>query len=260
MADHPETAQIINEYSRLRDALVRTAKADLKELMREDPVRRAKDAVKKLLRRPMRTKDELFWPQGMLLLGLLEAGEIQVVKDFFDRWISRGSVVIYPDDALAGYVLVRLYEQTADDKYLEGAHKVAEYLSRTERNEERMIVYQPGKPVQNIAADGAGMAALFLARYAKCLAALPADHRPGDVDVSSKEKINETGPAETAPAADTEIANVAYAEECADDARRQGPEYQAEGAYSAVRSTAGPGEDCRGTECDHRVDSVENGQ
>ena len=122
MADHPETAQIINEYSRLRDALVRTAKADLKELMREDPVRRAKDAVKKLLGRPMRTKDELFWPQGMLLLGLLEAGEIQVVKDFFDRWISRGSVVIYPDDALAGYVLVRLYEQTADDKYLEGAH------------------------------------------------------------------------------------------------------------------------------------------
>ena len=225
MADHPETAQIINEYSRLRDALVRTAKADLKELMREDPVRRAKDAVKKLLRRPMRTKDELFWPQGMLLLGLLEAGEIQVVKDFFDRWISRGSVVIYPDDALAGYVLVRLYEQTADDKYLEGAHKVAEYLSRTERNEERMIVYQPGKPVQNIAADGAGMAALFLARYAKCLAALPADHRPGDVDVSSKEKINETGPAETAPAADTEIANVAYAEECADDARRQVTDY-----------------------------------
>ena len=225
MADHPETAQILNEYSRLRDALVRTAKADLKELMREDPVRRAKDAVKKLLGRAVRTRDELFWPQGMLLLGLLEAGEIQVVKDFFDRWISRGSVVIYPDDALAGYVLVRLYEQTADDKYLEGAHKVAEYLSRTERNEERMIVYQPGKPVQNIAADGAGMAALFLARYAKCLAALPADHRPGDVDVSSKEKINETGPAETAPAADTEIANVAYAEECADDARRQVTDY-----------------------------------
>ena len=225
MADHPETAQIINEYSRLRDALVRTAKADLKELMREDPVRRAKDAVKKLLGRAVRTRDELFWPQGMLLLGLLEAGEIQAVKDFFDRWISRGSVVIYPDDALAGYVLVRLYEQTADDRYLEGAHKVAEYLSRTERNEERMIVYQPGKPVQNIAADGAGMAALFLARYAKCLAARPADHRPGDVDVSSKEKINETGPAETASAADTEIANVAYAEEYADDARRQVTDY-----------------------------------
>ena len=225
MADHPETAQIINEYSRLRDALVRTAKADLKELMREDPVRRAKDAVKKLLGRPMRTKDELFWPQGMLLLGLLEAGEMQAVKDFFDRWLSRGGVVVYPDDALAGYVLVRLYEQTADDKYLEGAHKVAEYLSRTERNEERMIVYQPGKPVQNIAADGAGMAALFLARYAKCLAARPADHRPGDVDVSSKEKINETGPAETASAADTEIAHVAYAEECADDARRQVTDY-----------------------------------
>ena len=225
MADHPETAQIINEYSRLRDALVRTAKADLKELMREDPVRRAKDAVKKLLGRPMRTKDELFWPQGMLLLGLLEAGEIQAVKDFFDRWISRGSMVVYPDDALAGYVLVRLYEQTADDRYLEGAHKVAEYLSRTERNEERMIVYQPGKPVQNIAADGAGMAALFLARYAKCLAARPADHRPGDVDVSSKEKISENGPAETASAADTEIAHVAYAEECADDARRQVTDY-----------------------------------
>ena len=225
MADHPETAQIINEYSRLRDALVRTAKADLKNLMKEDPVRRAKDAVKKLLGRAVRTRDELFWPQGMLLLGLLEAGEMQAVKDFFDRWLSRGGVVVYPDDALAGYVLVRLYEQTADDKYLEGAHKVAEYLSRTERNEERMIVYQPGKPVQNIAADGAGMAALFLARYAKCLAARPADHRPGDVDVSSKEKINETGPAETASAADTEIANVAYAEECADDARRQVTDY-----------------------------------
>ena len=225
MADHPETAQIINEYSRLRDALVRTAKADLKELMREDPVRRAKDAVKKLLGRAVRTRDELFWPQGMLLLGLLEAGEIQAVKDFFDRWISRGSMVVYPDDALAGYVLVRLYEQTADDRYLEGAHKVAEYLSRTERNEERMIVYQPGKPVQNIAADGAGMAALFLARYAKCLAARPADHRPGGVDVSSKEKISENGPAETVPAADTEIANVAYAEECADDARRQVTDY-----------------------------------
>ena len=145
MADHPETVQIVNEYGQLRDALVRTAEADLHRLMREDPVRNAKDAVKKLLGRAVRTRDELFWPQGMLLLGLLEAGEIQTVRNFFDRWINRGSAVVYPDDALAGYVLVRLYEQTADDRYLNGAHRIAEYLSQTERNEERMIVYQPGK-------------------------------------------------------------------------------------------------------------------
>ncbi len=219
MTDHPETVQIVNEYGRMRDALVRTAEADLHRLMREDPVRHAKDAVKKLLGRAVRTRDELFWPQGMLLLGLLEAGEIQTVQDFFDRWIRRGSAVVYPDDALAGYVLVRLYEQTADERYLAGMHRIAEYLSQTERNEERMIVYQPGKPVQNIAADGAGMAALFLARYAKCLSLSAAAGAPESAVEHKGEAADAADAARTADAEKTTSA--AYAEECAEDAKRQ---------------------------------------
>ncbi len=159
----------INEfYTKQKEALIRVSAGYLLALQKQEPVRLIKDRLKKLLGKDVRSRDELFWPLGMLLLGLLEAGEEESVRTFFDKWISRGKPVLFPDDALAAYVLVRLYETTGQEKYLEGADAAAEFLRTTERDPEGAIVYQPGKPVQNILADGAGMTALFLHRYGIC--------------------------------------------------------------------------------------------
>ncbi len=155
-------------YKTQKAALIRVSMEDLAALQRRSPVQKFKDSLKKLAGKDVRDRDELFWPLGMLLLGLLEAGELAPVTSFFDQWICRGCRVLYPDDALAAYVLVRLYEQTGEKRYLDGADAASAYLRTAERDAEGAIVYQPGKRARNILADGVGMTALFLHRYGIC--------------------------------------------------------------------------------------------
>ncbi len=154
---------------------------ELKSIMDVSPKGAAKDLVKKAMGRSVRTKDPLFWPSGLLMLGLTEAidwaegrGE-QAVKDkilealsaHIDLWIKKYHKRIqFVDDALAGYSFVRLYLITGDNKYKEAADRIAEYLDRAGKDLERTVIYNPGKNSANIFADGVGQVSMFYAAYA----------------------------------------------------------------------------------------------
>ena len=105
--------------------------AELETIMEVSLGQMAKDLVKSALGRSVRTKDPMFWPAGMLMLGLAEArkravldGEeglvgkideaflvhIRLWKEKYDKKIS------YIDDALAGVALIRLYEQLTEGR------------------------------------------------------------------------------------------------------------------------------------------------
>lgn len=120
-------------------------------------------ALKRLAGKSVAAPDPIFWPAGMLMLGLVEAGKVEVTC--LDAWISAGARVMHTDDALAGYVLVRLYELTGERKYLDAAEKTCAFLLSAPKDEERSIIYHPeiGENNRIIYADGAGMTALFLA-------------------------------------------------------------------------------------------------
>ncbi len=96
---------------------------------------RLKDIAKSALGRSVRSKDPMFWPAGMLMLGLVEARGIMVRKCFDEAitdLLSIGNIdaailkhvglwqdgyrskIDYIDDALAGAALIKLYVQIQD--------------------------------------------------------------------------------------------------------------------------------------------------
>ena len=54
-------------------SLVNETVKELDEIMNVTPGQVAKDVVKKAMGRSVRTKDPMFWPAGMLMLGLVNA-------------------------------------------------------------------------------------------------------------------------------------------------------------------------------------------
>ncbi len=125
----------LTEYT----ALVRETIAELDVIMKVSAKDRAKDLVKSAMGRSVRSKDPMFWPAGMLMLGLVEARgvfagklvradgsngmdseafreTIHEIDDSVMRHISLWkdgykSRIDYIDDALAGAALLKLYEQ-----------------------------------------------------------------------------------------------------------------------------------------------------
>ncbi len=120
-------------------ALVRQTIAELDGIMKVSAKDRAKDLVKSAMGRSVRSRDPMFWPAGMLMLGLVEARDvfagklvrsggsngmdseafrvtIQEIDDSLMRHISLWkdgykSKIDYIDDALAGAALLKIYEQ-----------------------------------------------------------------------------------------------------------------------------------------------------
>ena len=166
--------------------IINEAIEELKTIMDVSPRQMAKDLVKSVLGRSVRTKDPMFWPAGMLMLGLTEArkkaledGEdgiveridgaildhIRLWKENYDKNIS------YIDDALSGAAFVKLYEQT-DDQKLKGelrsaSDRIYKYLLEAARDQEETIVYNSDRSACNVFADGIGQTSMFLAAYAK---------------------------------------------------------------------------------------------
>ena len=146
--------------------IITHTEAMLKSLGRTDARQTVKNALKRMAGRHVPAHDPIFWPAGMLLLGVLEAGES---LPYLDAWMNAGCRVMHVDDALTGYVLVRLYAQTRDEKYLNAAGRICAFLLSAKKDEERSIIYHPeiGEKNRLIYADGAGMTSLFLAAYAR---------------------------------------------------------------------------------------------
>ena len=89
------------------------------------------------------------------------------VEEYLAGWLRQGAPVRNPDDALTGSVVLELYAQTGNPAYKEAADKIAAYLKGCLRDANGSIIYGQQSGNSRIYADGAGMTAMFLARYAK---------------------------------------------------------------------------------------------
>ena len=149
---------------------------DLLGIMNVSLVQQAKDVVKRFMGRSVRTKDPLFWPAGMLMLGLVSAAEqedgeikskcLAAISAHLDMWLkSYDGKIDFVDDALAGVCFIRAYELTHEDKYKEAADKIAQFILTAPRDEQGTIIYNPGRNSSNIFADGVGQVSMFMAAY-----------------------------------------------------------------------------------------------
>ena len=92
---------------------------NLQEIEHPSPLKRGKDTVKRLLRRPgdASIQDPLFWPAGLLLLGLVEAGNPEAqdsARMYLQRHLHAEKTpprLLHLDDALALGAGLRLLER-----------------------------------------------------------------------------------------------------------------------------------------------------
>ena len=149
---------------------------DLLGIMNVSLVQQAKDVVKRFMGRSVRTKDPLFWPAGMLMLGLVSAAEqeegeikskcLAAISAHLDMWLkSYDGKIDFVDDALSGVCFIKAYELTHEDKYKEAADKIAQFILTAPRDEQGTIIYNPGRNSSNIFADGVGQVSMFMAAY-----------------------------------------------------------------------------------------------
>lgn len=131
-----------------------------------------KDFIKRAAGRYVEPKDMIFWHTALIVNSLTEWGVedrfLPDVKTYFDRWIGAGMPVYVVDDVLAGASLIDLYEKTGEEKYKQGADKLAEYLfalEKEEGDEKGGIPYRPSQKNGHIYADGIGMICSFLIKY-----------------------------------------------------------------------------------------------
>lgn len=150
------------------------AQKELMAFRERDRAKVLKDTVKKLCGRAVPERDPIFWPAGLLMLGLVEAGKTQAVKEYLQLWLQEGGQVRYVDDALAGYVILRLYEADGDPMWKEAAEHIWAFLRSAPTDEAGAIIYNPSRGNAWIYADGCGQTSLFLSRYAKVFGAAEA--------------------------------------------------------------------------------------
>lgn len=148
----------IRELARMAEGK-RTAREELRAL------------GKRILRGEHVQKDPLFWPAGLLLLGLCEcalAGEEEAedaATAYLEKALQGNPVIAHTDDAVAAYAALRLYEKSGNPKLLSVADACAAFLKGARRDGKGSIVYNAARQNQYIYADGAGETSLFLARY-----------------------------------------------------------------------------------------------
>ena len=136
-----------------------------------------KNLARRMLGRKTEEKDLFYWPAGMLALGLAEYGAedgIQAVCEHVRLFNKKGGKLLYPDDALMGAALIRLPAES--EELSRAVEQVYAMVCGTDRDELGSILYRPGRGHTEILADGAGMTAFFLAKYAcSLLQKLPED-------------------------------------------------------------------------------------
>lgn len=109
-------------------------------------------------------RDGYFWTHAMLATALMEANEIEVVKNYYDSWIKKGMPVVYLDHVMHGYPLLALYEETGQESIKVAADKLYRFVCDYQDNMNDTLPYRVHHP-SHIYVDGIGMTAPFLCRY-----------------------------------------------------------------------------------------------
>ena len=151
---------------------------------------RTKKIIKRdVLRRDVQADDLIRWPKGMLLLGLLRAGQTDTVCCYLDKWIESGAIVSSLEDVLACQVMLELSvsdtcrkggsryqnsdkdnagsacESVKDPKYMTYCDKTAGFIDSYERDSEGSLPYSAKAQNEHIYADSIGMICPFLVMY-----------------------------------------------------------------------------------------------
>lgn len=145
----------------------------LDHLFEKSAKERAKAAARRVLRGEKENRDRIFWPAGLLLLGLAEAGisgdsaALEKAKAYLSDFFSSGGSVTHVDDAVACTAAVRIFEKTGEPAMKQAADAGYAALMRAPRDCEGAIIYNPARGNQYIFADGTGQSTLFLASYGR---------------------------------------------------------------------------------------------
>lgn len=138
---------------------------------------KVKRCVRKyLLHQAVAPIDQWFWPQAMLVRGILDVicseredaarreQGITVLQKYYDLWIESGQKIYYVDNLMHGTNLLDLYELTGEKKYLDAAERLASYLKDYPADADGTLGYRR-KTSNLIFADALGMVCPFLCRY-----------------------------------------------------------------------------------------------
>ena len=138
-----------------------------------------KSFIKKyVLHKGIPVEDMIRWPKGILLLGLLRAGQTEVVCRYIGNWIKSGGKIFSPEDVLAGQVMLEIMETQHDRdaviqsleyneicNYKKYIDNMAKYLASCECDEEGSLPYSIKAHNEHIYADSIGMICPFLMMY-----------------------------------------------------------------------------------------------
>ncbi len=168
---------------------------NLQEIEHPSPLNRGKDAVKRLLKRPgdASIQDPLFWPAGLLLLGLVETGNSKAqnsARTYLQRHLHAGGAhprLLHVDDALAMGAGLRLYQKEEErigapeqqspqetsrlsdfSSLLHEGERFADILRKLPADAEGSLIYNPASGGDDIFADGCGMVSFFFSLLAAC--------------------------------------------------------------------------------------------
>ena len=176
---------------------------NLQEIEHPSPLKRGKDTVKRLLKRPgdASIQDPLFWPAGLLLLGLVETGNPEAqnsARTYLQRHLHAGGAhprLLHLDDALAMGAGLRLYQKEEErigaleqqspqeasrrsaipSRFSDLSSRREDFSSRREdfssRRKDFSSLLHEGERFaggDDIFADGCGMVSFFFSLLASC--------------------------------------------------------------------------------------------
>lgn len=117
--------------------------------------------------------DKYFWPNGLLAIGLMyshikteDLNDFEILEKYFDRWRYCRWSMRYLDNAINGYSLIYVFEQTKNQKYKRGLDKIAKYLLNHSTDKYGTLPYRTQTP-DLIYIDSLGMICPFLSKYSK---------------------------------------------------------------------------------------------
>ncbi len=158
--------------------MISIAREDLLNINKYGAKTLVKDTLKRIAGRKTTNRDMLFWPAGLLLLGLDEACNIlseddplksmtrKEIKNYIDTWSeATDQTFSYVDDSLAGLTMLNLFSYTGDITYMKYAENLYKYLCEYKKTSDGSTVYNKSASNDYVFADGAGQIAMFLFRF-----------------------------------------------------------------------------------------------
>lgn len=132
-----------------------------------------KKKINSLTKKKIWKEDLFFWPQALLAISLeathkntFSEDSLEALIKYYDSWIAKGLPINNLDNAMNGYSLLYVYEQTGNSKYIEAAKEIAEYLIKHPVDKKGTLPYR-GSNNNKIFVDSLGMICPFLCRFGR---------------------------------------------------------------------------------------------